>query len=505
MVKSNIKVNERIWTGGQGAADESMQNAANWDLEPGDPAPNLTDGTLLPTFATAGTNAWFEGDLMAKGVVFNAPDAFTLTAKDPDGKVGVSELGVTATNKLVNTIDAAVELLSGQTWTANADTTVHVTRGVTSESDYAFNVTGGGMFVLEGDVAVANNINVSGSRLVLRNGEFTSTSGRIILKDGTSQLLLDNAILSSPLSVEEPNPQQYQLHMCAGTTNLFKCPVEWPSRANMSLGKDSLLTIATNLTGGGTCTFSGADKDGSVLVITNGTFACSNPIFRTITVHFWSSGNAIGSTSLSSDAMTQFFLHAENSLADNANVNQQGRVDLCGQSQRIGSINGGSTGTFYSKTPAVLSVNKSEGNAAFKGHFEGAVGLKKLSAGTFTLGATNQTTGILEVAGGELTLTSAATWGGTDVSVTAADARLSLQSANNLIKHTVLKLTDTTARVNVAAGVQVRVQQMYVPSASKPGALKQLGPGVYTSANSPYVTGEGSITVRGAGMVLFVL
>ena len=506
VVKANTVTHEHTWSGGAGAGgdNESMQNPLNWGLAPTDPAPSLTDGTLLPTFATAGTNAWFEGGLMAKGVVFNAPDAFTLTARDPDGKVGVSELGVTATNKLVNTIDAAVELLSGQTWTANADTTVHVTRGITSEANYAFNVTGGGMFILEGDVAVANNINVSGSRLVLRNGEFTSTSGKIILQDYTAQLQLDNAVLSSPLSVETPNPQLSQLCTGAGTTNRIESPVVWPSRANMSLGKDSLLTIATNLTEGGTCTFSGADKDTSVLVITNGTLECNNPTFRTITVHFWSSGNAIGSRSLSADAMTQFFLHAENSLADNANVSQQGRVDLCGQSQRIGSINGGSTGTFYSKTPAVLSVNKSEGDAAFKGHFEGAVGLKKLSTGKLTLGSTNQTTGSLEVAGGEVALTSDATWDGTDISVTAADAKLTLQDPKNLVKRTVLKLTDATARVNVAAGVQARVRQMYVPRESDSGRLMQLSPGIYTSANSPYVTGEGSISVRGGGMILLV-
>lgn len=270
------------------------------------------------------------------------------------------------------------------------------------------------------------------------------------------------------------------------------------------IGKDSSLTIAANLTEVGLCDISGADKDSSVLVVTNATASFDSPTFDNITVHFWSSGNAIGTMGgMNVNGQAQIFLHAANSLVDKSMVNLNGRIDLCGQPQRIGSVTGG-TGYFYSETPAVLSVDTSEGNAFF-GHFEGAAGLKKLSSGTFRIKSTNPTKGSLEVADGRLVMTADATWCGADVSLTAASANLILQGSKNLASCTALKLTDARARVNVAKGVQVCVRSMHVPSASKPDTLVQLAPGVYTSANCSYLTGDGSVEVRGNGLCIFVL
>ena len=64
-------------------------------------------------------------------------------------------------------------------------------------------------------------------------------------------------------------------------------------------------------------------------------------------------------------------------------------------------------------------------------------------------------------------------------------------------------MTDSPAVLSVNASTDDAFNGHF-DGASRPGALKQLGPGVYTSANSPYVTGEGSIAVRGMGLVLFV-
>ena len=501
-----IEDDERTWTGGAGAGgeNESMLDPRNW--EPGGTAPTLVEGGLFPTFATEGTNAWFAGNLDANGFIFNAPNDFNVTAKDADGTVHLGADGIAATGAHTYTVDAMLEMLLGQTWTAAKDTTLALARGVTASGALTLSLEGGGTFVMEGDVPLTGNIDLFASTLILRDCALSSTSGKLVAQDAATRIRLENAVVSKPITAfSGASPQ---LTSGKGTTNVVKSYVTWSHLTGLSIEKDSQLTFAGGVGSIGWSGATGAGKDVSTLVVTNGALSGAKITLTSVTAHLWSSGNYAHS-GLQVDSNAKLFLRTTNVLTTDTPFCPNGPVDFCGKNQQCGFLKSSSdTGEFYSETPAVLTVNQAGGADAvastFTGHFKGAAGLRKRAATTLTLNATNPTTGSLEVAGGELVMGASATWGGTEVSVTAADARLSLQGANNLVKHTVLKVTDAAARVNVAAGVQVRVQQMYVPSASRPGALKQLGPGVYTSANSPYVTGEGSIAVRGMGLVLFV-
>ena len=503
----------RTWTGGAGLGgeNEDMLDPRNWD--PSDPAPTLVDGGLYPTFAAEGTNAWFAGNLGLNGLTFNATNDFAVTAKDANGTVSMAAAGIAATGAHAYAIDAALELMHDQTWTAAKGTTLRLARGMLAGSNYSLDLSGGGTFILNGDVSLSGDIGLAGSTLVLRDCNLSSTLGAFVAKDKSTTIRLENAVVSKPLTVAEIQNSK-QLYSGAGTTNRVESMVTWNNECALTIEGGSQLTLAGGMSFVGTSAVSGSGKGASALVVTNGMLSIGSThtpgtlTLSGLTAHIWSSDNMVNGGLVVNDGV-QVFLHAHNSLTADTPIELFGPVDLCGRDQQCGCLRNSQTaGRFYSKTPAVMTVNQGKGSKAsattFVGHFEGESGLRKTSANALTLDSTNPTIGSLEVAGGELIMGPNATWGGADVLLTSGTSVLTLQGSKNLFRKTTLRVVNPSARINLAAGVRAKVDHLYVPSASDPAKLVKIGSGIYTSATCPFLTGDGSLEVRGGGLTILL-
>ena len=83
-----------VWTGGGGG--DSVGMAGNWDRA--DAVERLADGSLLATFASAGTGASVDRAVAFFGVVFDTPhaDGFALSAGGASAALGLGGGGLSA-------------------------------------------------------------------------------------------------------------------------------------------------------------------------------------------------------------------------------------------------------------------------------------------------------------------------------------------------------------------------------------------------------------------------
>ena len=142
--------------------------------------------------------------------------------------------------------------------------------------------------------------------------------------------------------------------------------------------------------------------------------------------------------------------------------------DLNGYDQRINTMTGGGKATVKSDTPAVLHIDTygtapKEGNT-FAGGFGGVLTVSVEGPLPITFDGKSTTTGPLIVnAGSSVTLGTSAIWGGSDVRVTGADARLKIVSPAALGREAVLTVADGGA-VELAYDAQMAIGKIVVGS-----------------------------------------
>ncbi len=122
------------------------------------------------------------------------------------------------------------------------------------------------------------------------------------------------------------------------------------------------------------------------------------------------------------------------------------------------------------------------------------------AAKTFVLsGKTSTTTGDVEIARGTLRLTAGAGYSqlGTLTLSGGADARLVVDTPpNNAFHVQKLVLSEGTEQISLAAGVTLTAEGLLVAGA-------RLTPGTYTAANATWLTGAGSVVVKGVVATTF--
>lgn len=191
-----------------------------------------------------------------------------------------------------------------------------------------------------------------------------------------------------------------------------------------------------------------------------------------------------------------------------------GTFDMQGHPSRVGGFgNTSASTTITSPTPAVLYMKQGcfskHKYIPFSGSITGGAGISKSGLYDMVIASDASkltTTGLLEVTEGTLCLTNTARWAnGTDIRVigtnTAANAsqgNLKLCARENLNRKAVLTVVGT-GTVEIPSGVTVSVFRLL--KGDDAASLVEMEPGDYSSG---FVTGGGTLHVRGEGLMVIV-
>jgi len=229
------------WSAGSGSAVAT--DPANWGLTT---APDFGAGTFRATFATAGTEALFTGDVSLYGLVFTGPSFAVDVTGCSDFKLGAG--GVTVESPAAEAADPLpvyevkgdVTLSAPQGWGGGSSTnaTLVLTGSLAGESYAVVNKTSGCRLVVDGGTGgstYAGNFTRSDGDLALKGVNPFGTTGSLFVNNANRKLVLDGVELAKRLVLNVYSGTQ-TVFVPDGRSVRFKGPVVHAGAARWSLG-----------------------------------------------------------------------------------------------------------------------------------------------------------------------------------------------------------------------------------------------------------------------------
>ena len=530
-----------VWTGG-GDTSSSLDQK-NW--EGGYP------GEIDVTFATGGTQATLEEDLLVGSVAFALPagaEAFeVMAAEGVSAKLSVAgNLSMTAGSAPQTATVSAPIVLRSMTPTVNvsgADDTL-VLNGPIIQGSVAMTLTktGPGTLYLN-----AQDSSVTSEKAVFNQGTVYLKGGAlggtpevplqvdVNIPDKASPLYLTGGIFNQKFSVVTAQ-NGVDVFFAEGTTNVVngKITVQNNNRLRLTCQEGSMAV----LNGGYGSSWVNEYEPtiqlcaGSTLVLTNspaqvGNYANSLMLVRSAAVgrqpdeqnvYLGAQGSDVPTGVVFAGPMRITFVADDVFVQKDATGSRtplQVRwsdtvperqnptiIDLNGHNQSfaafVSTANDSQTSYFTSAEPATLSVGQNVDTVSWKPAFCGAVSLKKGGANTLTLAGVSPSTGRLEVSEGRLDFAAAGAWTNlSEVAVSGGVLAVDLKSRLKARADYYL----SGGKLEIAAGVRLVAANLYVPDGK--GGWTKMDPGTYTAVNFPdFIAGEGSLHVRGGGLMM---
>lgn len=533
------------WTGDAGTT--SWKNDGNWD----NGAPQTYDSVVL----TADSTYDYEDDIRLDRITFAGEVPYALTGAD--GRFVTVTGGVEVTGAFCRTNAVPLALLNSQRWVAATDSRLALNAPIRSVANagLTFGYGSGHPNASQGafDLNVQNpdftgNVNINactvnvytptapfgteGKGLVnvsyyVNDADKVVYEARLNLYGTTIPNKLKTNFNNGSFSGTSIQKERSLVYSCKGT-NVITGQVQQNGSFAPAALKGSTLIFRGGWSGDGN-TILFRPKDGSrgdlvfdTIPWKTGGFGYdgnyeNNYIFSV-------AGNGVGGSS-TSDAYMSLQCHSMCRYVttvdwaldgdERTEINRfWGTFDMQGHPSRIGGFgNTSSSTTITSDTPAVLYMKQGYFSGhkypAFSGSITGGAGISKSGSYDMVLASDASkltTTGLLEVTEGTLCLTNTARWAkGTDIRVvgtnTAANARqgnLKLCARGNLNSKAVLKVIGD-GTVEIPSDVTVSVFKLL--KGDDEASLVEMDPGDYSSG---FVTGGGTLHVRGQGMQIFI-
>ena len=501
------------------AGDAGLMSAASsWA---GGASPDLTTGEFLPTFASAGTGAVVDGNGIVKGLVFDAPNDFTLAGTSALTVLGEGVVAAAAERRY--TIEAPLVAGLSQTWSVGTNATIAISGLFEGSRVATVTKTGSGTLDISGSNPYPGALSVTGGRLRLSGvfGSSAATDGALTVSGVDARMTISGATINKRITHTLKNDQT-ELIAEAGTTNVFNGRVEYTGWKNgFVILEDGAVVIYEN---GLTVSlddnkkFMPQSKEESLVVAPLVRFrgqpsvmsSSTNRVFSPrVTCRFESPGNTIVGIEAvhancrleatvdyawnGTEGIEQFsVLSKSDSVIDVGTTRQCIQNITFDKDTRYTNIVGdGGTLELAPTEDQVLALNQLR--------FAGMVSLQKHGAATLTLtnrtaSAYSQSYGDVAVTNGVLEFAVGATWlNGTNVTVSGSGT-LKLNAANTFNReHAVIRFADSGV-VEVPPGVT----QVFAEGWDGDTKMR----GIYTSGR---VTGGGAIQVGPVtGLMIFV-
>ena len=538
------ELEQATWTAG--GTDTQLTTAANWNA--------LVDaeaGNVCPTFASAGTTAAVDVDAFFAGLKFMSPVGSAGFSLVP-AEVGVGSILLTSPEiAVVDTDDEKVATYAINV-PVNRSATDSVLLSVPTNKTLSFgaglNVPAGGIVIAPtkaGTVVFGGESTVA-NQLLFGTGTTIRVTGTIATPNHASQgtarenqakcifyapagnkntpITLENGRIEKPIYLQNDGAT-YPIVAVANTVNTIAGDVRFAGNgwSGFKAEENAILYLEGGAKRSGTGMF--LSGPGTIHVRRTGIMAAHSTNGALVT------GGATFILEATGNDFTYLAAHKNgetiecrvsdafsgnrkivllNGFNDNRSPQTSGSalIEFNATTQQVAQVFGSKIGTFRGEAGSLLvatgdqngeTLIKASANRVIASQIEGALSLKMAGTGTMLLKAQDfATTGDLVVTNGTLELAADATWTNGANVVVSGVGTLKLNAKENLSKTvTKLQVTDD-GKVDVAAGVRVKVAELWLNGVRQANGTYQKGD------ETPWLTGDGRLTVGSLGLVLFV-
>lgn len=235
---------EAAWTGG--GAGENVAVADNWQ---GAVVPPLKEGSLMPLFAAAGTQATVSEALDFKGLRFGGASAdFSIVTNSPGASLTLRQGGIEVDASHKATLAIPFTVKSDQTWSIGANSSLEFKEPISMATAYAVDVVGSGatsgsdateqmtsVLELDAENGFLGDVNISGALVnVFSATNAFGPAGNVPVTLDNAMLRVNGGVVERPVQLSGQNNKYGWFHVQAGTNiftkMLYQADVYWRPR-----------------------------------------------------------------------------------------------------------------------------------------------------------------------------------------------------------------------------------------------------------------------------------
>ena len=499
-----------VWDAGAGT-DTALATAANWvdDMLP------PFDGTALAVFGTDGTAATVTTATSLYGVSFDRDANFNVdgTAALTLGQGGLAAADHTAWRHY--TVTTPLTLGDSQSWNIGANVIVQLSGTISDTPGVPpiLTKTGAGTLQLSGANTFASPLSIEKGQLRITNGDaLGSTAGATTVRgDLGGKLLLSGTFTSDEPLILGGDLNNFGLLQLENGNVTLAGPVTMVAQTRVQTGGGKTLTFTGGITGNGNGLLVVNPDGGTIAFVDKPIRIPGQKLYFdqtgfcviAVTNNLWGETLVSGGT-LRCDLPD--VLPPTTLMRIGVYYSTSGTLDLNGNDQTVSRL---TLGTFEpgqraikSATPATLTVHQNASDV-LDVRFDGAVSLLKSGTGTLTLtNAFSTTSGGFSVTNGTLAVSNAGTFGPNCTNVTVlGNGTLSLGHSTAIAnKAAVVRMPSadvSSAKIDLAAGVDVQVGWLFYGDEKKPAGTYGASGSNAQNKDATHFTGTGKLTVLG--------
>ena len=502
---------EATWTG---AGDsEGIAVGGNWE---GGETPALKAGSLLPLFASGGTQALVDRPLDFKGLSFGGSAAsFAVVSNVPSASLTIRQSGVAVAASHSATVDVPVTIKSDQSWSMASGSTLRFKSPVGMSTSYGVAVSGAGTLRLDGDNGFLGGFSADGGVALEvyspTNAFGPASDSAVVVTE--SKLHLRGTTIERPISIVGQNNQYYWFRSYGGdgVTNRITKALTQSSGSYWRpyVERDSVLVteggVSINcdciLSGGGEWIIRGAPLKISVTSSTVSALELTGGE----TMRFQVGGNVTRRLRMSSAC--DVHCEADNTFSGTTSLfcsKAGATLHLHGHEVAVTEFGAVSGGTISSDEPGVLKLgaqNSVVTNSAVG--FVGAAGFEMCGSGAVVFNRTIDSAGELRVTKGRLGFTENGSWRSCTNVTVSGTGRFAVAKARTISTAAKMAISGSGV-VEIPSGVVLRVASLTVGG-------EPVASGTYGSADSAasktyqsHFAGAGALAVGRRGFILTV-
>ncbi|MBQ2631406.1 MAG: hypothetical protein IJG13_17145 [Kiritimatiellae bacterium] len=510
---------EATWNGN--GADDGIATEGNWA---GGATPALKTGSLLPLFASGGSQALVDRALDFKGLHFGGEAAsFSLVSNSPSASLALRQSGIVVDASHTATVDVPVKVKSDQTWTIGAGSTLRLKSHADMTAAYAVTVAGSGatsgsdaserltsVLQLDEENGFIGNFSVSGARVnVYSTTNAFGPAGDGVVTLANSQLILLGGVIERPVTLSGQNNKYYWFSV-HGTNVLTKPFVHTSGAYWRPMFNSGSRFVAED----GVTVHCDVIVAGSGEIIVRGKPWKHTELSSSVsaleltgdeTMRFEVAGNVIRRFKLASGCKVHFGV--DNPFSGQISLffnSGRSTVDLHGHEVSVYDLVSLSGGTVTSETSGMLNLaaqNAVVTNTAVK--FTGAAGFGMAGTGAVFFNAAMESTASLAGSKGRLGFTENGSWrNATNVTVSGT-GRLVVAKAKTFSSDASMAIADSGV-VEIPAGTMLRVASLTVDGEPVPAGVYGSSESSANKTYSGHFAGAGSLAVGKFGLMLIV-
>ena len=514
---------EATWTG---AGDsEGIAVHENWE---GGETPALKSGSLLPLFASGGTQALVDRPLDFKGLSFGgAAASFAVVSNVPSASLTIRQSGVAVAASHSATVDVPVTIKSDQSWSIASGSTLRFKSPVGMSTPYPVSVSGSGetsgsdgserptsTLRLDAPNGFLGTFDASGSQVLVHSPTNAfGPSSDIAVTLANSRLALYGGTIERPIVLSGANNKYYWFHSYGGegVTNRITKALTQSSGTYWRpyVERDSVLVTEGGVTmqcdcilaGGGEWIIRGAPLKISVTSSSASAFELTGGE----TIRFQVGGNVTRRLKMASSC--DVHCEADNTFSGTTSLfcsKAGATLHLHGHEVAVTEFGALSGGTIASDEPGVLKLgaqNSVVTNSAVG--FVGAAGFEMCGSGAVVFNRAIDSAGELRVTKGKLGFTENGSWRSCTNVTVSGTGRFAVAKARTISTAAKMAISGSGV-VEIPSGVVLRVASLTVGG-------EPVASGTYGSADSAasktyqsHFAGAGALAVGRSGFILTV-